>query len=262
MTVGAAILALTTLPVFAAEHDFATVGGYGPYQTGEGGEFTFGLVPGDTVMNNIVNAYYSGAKDVVTGTGSQNFQTFCMSDISIYGSQSYSFVISQHNGFNFPLTQGAAWLYNQFATGGSFGGWAAYDYANTTAAGRANGAGSSADLLQKAIWSFMGNVAGLAPEDLTNPFEVAAAKEFGGGVASDATWQLANQAAGANNFNVYVMNVFNPGSAYSWPDFQDEPIYIADGLELPNQIPDAGSTCWLFGIGLTGLALAATRLRR
>ena len=244
--------ALCTTGIFANELDFSTLNGYGPYQTGEGGEFTFGMTAGNTLENQIVNGYYSGAKNIVASpSGAQNFQTFCVSSLVIYGNQNYSFQFNNITATGVPLSEGAAWLYQQFATGGNFGGGAAYDYANLDGL-RSGSTGTSADLLQKALWSLMGNVDGLATptEDPTNPFEVAAVSKFG-------SWNAADAAAGANNYDIYVMNVYNPGSVGLGQGYQDELIYVGN-----NSVPDGGSTCAMLGLGLSGVALVARRLRR
>jgi len=173
---GTVVAAMTASSLFA-DPTVTTVGnggtydGYGPYQTGSGGEFT--LYSPDLATD--ISYYYSGAKNQVPGS-TPNFQTFCVEGNEyIYGnSLSYVTFSGQSIYTDDPLSKGAAYLYSQFATGGNFGGLATYSYAP---AGRS----ASAALLQNAIWALMGGQEGqTAANNASNPFMIAAEAQFGG----------------------------------------------------------------------------------
>src|SRR5258708_32120341 len=115
-----AVLALVTLTGASlfANTTIQTVMGYGAYQTGSGGEFTFKTT--DPTMNAIVGGYYSGAKNQDTTVADQpNFQTFCVEGGEFVNkNHSYDVVFNDHSVFsgNY-LTKGAALLYSSFASG-------------------------------------------------------------------------------------------------------------------------------------------------
>src|SRR5215813_886811 len=68
-----ALAALQSSTVCATQ--VRTVGGYGPYQTGVGGEFTFFSLDLASVIAN----YCAGAQDQYNVAGDKpNFQTFCV----------------------------------------------------------------------------------------------------------------------------------------------------------------------------------------
>lgn len=124
---------LALVPTALANLTVQTVGGYGPYQRGNGGEFT--LLP-----NFDASSYDSFASDFVqAGT----FQTFCVETGEyIYPNSSYDITFSDHSErTGNHLTLGAAQLYSQFASG--------------TLSGYSR---SDADImaLQAAIWYYMG----------------------------------------------------------------------------------------------------------
>lgn len=150
--------------------------GYGPYQTGSGGEFTFKPSVGlQWVLNE---GYVAGVTKNVLGN-TNTFQTFCIEGnetISSYGT--YDAIITDRaimgsqplNGD--PISKGTAWLYHEFQITGNFDGKATYNYTGTVADRKA-----SAALLQKAIWWLEGEE-GIG-YDGTNPFMAAVVSEFG-----------------------------------------------------------------------------------
>jgi len=127
--------------------------GYGPYQTGSGGEFTFSPSLG---LAGLVSLYSSSASNQVPG--SVNFQSFCIETnehISAYGTYNAALNSAAVAGGSGgpspdPISIGTAYLYYQFATGALL-----YNYgANRT---------TSAALLQNAIWALEDEIANPAP---------------------------------------------------------------------------------------------------
>src|SRR5450432_2955085 len=141
------ITALAVPTLFA--NTMSTVGGYGPWQTGQGGEFTFQ----SSDLSAFIAGYYSGAKNQVI-SATPNFQTFCVEGAeTVAPNTTYNYVFNTKTvaSANQPLSVGAAFLYSQFASGALLSSTPGYDYANT-GVGRLVDAG----LLQNAIWHYMG----------------------------------------------------------------------------------------------------------
>jgi len=223
-----ALLAILAAPaLYAASIEFED--GYGPYQVGQGGEFTFG----ETGLS--LNGYVSGTTANVLGAGDQSFQSFCVSPVYVYAGVNYTVTPSDFTDEDNQLNAGIAWLYSQFATGGNFGGNATYYYG----AGRT----TSAAQLQDAIWALVGN-SDLTSEvglpvgyDSSNPFESAAVKEFG-------SWTAATAGVPIWSDGVSILLLNNDGDAQSQ-------LY---------HVPDGGATMVLLGIALSGLAIYRRRV--
>ena len=148
------VLGLLIAPMAMALQVQTTGGaGYGPYQTGSGGEFTF--IPSDG-LEWVLNAGYvdTVTKNVLGLSGT--FQTFCVEHGEfVYPNTKFDVALSQNSIYTGkPLTLGAAWLYHQFQIGQLQG----YDYGSRT----------TVQALQDAIWYFMG----VGTHDLNNPFIV------------------------------------------------------------------------------------------
>lgn len=124
-----------------------TYSGYGPYQTGIGGEFT--LLPGGFA----ISGYSANTSNL--GGFAGTFQTFCLEKNEyISAGVLYNVVLNSMavNGGTGgpnpdPLSVGSAYLYEKFATGTLAG----YNYG----AGRAG----SAAQLQNAFWMLEGDIA-------------------------------------------------------------------------------------------------------
>ena len=169
---GVAVLAFMISAGAAKADQVTTAPGFGPYQIGSGGEFT--LIP-DAGVSAMLGAYSPFTMNYVQpGT----FQTFCLErETGISASTTYNVVLNPTNYTLLsgkPLTLGAAYLYEQFATGALN-----YDYADVPAGGRTTGF-DSAYYLQHAIWYYMGEYSyeggyyeNLVDSTFANPFAPA-----------------------------------------------------------------------------------------
>ena len=229
--------------LFATSYTVSTVGGYGPFQTGQGGEFT--LKTSDDFLNDFVAGYANETKNQYGSTGNQpNFQTFCVEGNEHIGANTaYEVVLNDHSVYsgNY-LSKGAAYLYSQFAQGTLAG----YDYGS--------GRLASADQLQRAVWALMGGQVGQSLS-LSNPFQALTASVFG-------DLNAASDAAVPGDYGVYILNMWSYGhvgeNAYK---AQDQLIWSPKTPGRPN-VPDGGTTAGLLGLGLAGIELIARRIRR
>ena len=148
-------VALFSLTQIAVADTVTLVGGsgYGPYQTGSGGEFTLSPSSG---LAGLVSLYDPIKTSNIVQPGT--FQSFCLEGnevISAYGT--YNAVLNSAavaggvgGGSPDPISIGTAYLYSQFATGAL-----SYNYgANRT---------TSAALLQNAIWALEDEIANPTP---------------------------------------------------------------------------------------------------
>lgn len=212
--------------------------GYGPYQTGVGGEFTFRIND-----SSLVSSYYSGAMNQASPYTS--FQTFCVEGAEFISANStYTASYNNHSVYsNVQLTKGAALLYSAFASGNWSSG-PGYNYFGGGVAREADAA-----LLQVAIWHFMGGQENHGAYDQYNKYEAWAASVFGDDAA-------ANVAAATGENNVYVLNLWDSNGRAA----QDQLIYTTG--PIPNTVPDGGVTVILLGMSLTGLGFISRRVRR
>ena len=196
---------------------------FGPFNAGNGGEFT--VLPDFAVSGYSTDVSHQTSGLVQNGT----FQTFCLEKREIIRVATYNVEFNQKTVFsNNILTKGVAWLYAEFAAGTLAG----YDYG----AGRL----ASALQLQKDIWFLMGQggVAGAFTALVTGVL---------GAEVGDA----------ANGFRgVSVLNVWHgePGSRENAR--QDVLVITTPG------VPDGGLTLALLGMGLTGLGMVSRRVRK
>jgi len=188
------------------------------YSYSNGGEFT--AKPSDWTWDPL--QYYSAStKDI--GNYDPSFQTFCIETSEYFHpGNTYDVTFSDRaflgsvGSAGDPLSQGTAWLYQQFAAGTL----SVYDY---TPAGRSDSAGK----LQKAIWYLEQESGGL----LTAAYTTMLTNKFGNVAAA----MLDNNGL----YPVVVMNLWTPSHGY----VQDQLVCIpAPGAILLGGI----------GVGLVG----------
>jgi len=176
--------------------------------------------------------------------GGFGFDTFCVEvGVDFYPGVTYGYTLGQSlSSPAIPLTEGAAYLYYEFATGKLN-----YDYLNTPASGpggtdRIQDAG----LLQAAIWEFEGGqIWSGDPFTTGNYYYQLALGEFGGSLA-------AADAASAGAYGVDVLQLWNPPG--SDVPAQDQLVYVP--------VPDGGSTVLMLGMGFSLLSLVGLRYRK
>ena len=238
----AVLVGMAMVPALLADQ-VTTVNSYGPYQTGQGGEFT--LRP-DAQLSWVLGEGYvdTVTKNVLGLNGT--FQTFCLEGQEfIYPNTTFDVVLGTsaiRGGVGpggDPLSVGAAWLYHEFLIAGDYDGLAAYDYANP---GR-SGAGSSADLLQRAIWWLEGEEGEVY--NTLNPYEAAVVTKFG-----------SQEGAKGDNNGQYAVMVLNMYAAGHGGDAD----YLRQDMLVG--VPDGGLTLTLLGMGLGSLAMISRRIRK
>lgn len=226
---GIALLLIVGLIISLAPMALAnqiTIGAsYGPYQAGQGGEFTL-----QTDMTWLLSYYSNDTKN--QGGTSNSFQSFCVEyNEHIYTNTTYNVAMSQKSlNTNHSLTMGAAYLYHQFQSGTLVN----YAYNGTTGQRKA-----SALQLQNAIWYYMGETANSA----YSATEAAYYKNIVDTALGAATALTASNGA----YGVAVLNVWKlDGSAA-----QDMLVCVPEPLSL-----------LLLGGGLISIAGLRRRLKK
>ncbi len=219
----AAVFAIFSQSAFAYQVKTTGGGGYGIYQTGNGGEFTL-QVDSDLIP---VLGHYS-ALTSNQGNTRNTFQSFCLElNEDIKANTVYNVAISDEakaggvggaTGGEDEISKGTAWLYSQFAKGTLAG----YDFAGTVAERKA-----SASILQYAIWMLEDEKA----YNASNIYIQAAIAMFG---------DLAT--AKADSEGAYNVKVLNLTDVTNGALRQDQLVVVP--------IPSA---VWLFGTALMGL---------
>ncbi len=182
--------------VFAGYDGSVTVTSYGPYQSGQGGEFTLRNPVGDN-WNPL--PLYDAKTIVDAGTEMAGFQTFCLEkDEHIWQNTTYHVdlnTMALRGGANTnagdPISEGTAWLYNQFAKG------TLADYRYDNAADRKADAG----ILQKTFWYLEEEISNLS----NNKFLAVLEAAFGN---ND---YMADYTGG----DVEVINLYKPNGAWA-----------------------------------------------
>ena len=163
------------------------------YSFSDGGEFTAVTSPSSFLGS------YAPAATLNLGGGLEGFETFCVqSTVEFYPGTSYSYVLTNQASTGPALTLGAAYLYDEFATGNLAG----YDYTDT--ATRNIDAGE----LQVAIWAFQNQTSpiGAGFPSTGNPFYNLAISNLGGTLAA---------ASAPNNgtYDVDIMQLYDANGA-------------------------------------------------
>lgn len=200
------------------------------YYFADGGEFTAVTAPGT------FNQFYASSTQIAVGRQT-GFQTFCVeADVYFTPGVTYDYTLGEVDSQGRALTEGAAYLYSQFAQGLLSG----YDFANNGAVSRTQDAG----LLQSAIWYLQGGQSGGAPfafGGAGNPFYNLAAGALGANL---------DAAASTDQFGVEIMELWDSNQNAC----QNQLVYTGD------PVPDNGTTLWLLALSLAGLAVLAPRL--
>jgi hypothetical protein len=213
----------------------------GPYSSGVGSEFTALATP------SLLGGY--AATTLQVANGQTGFQTFCVQtavDISpgtsSYPPLTYNYTLSLSSVGSpdaFPLSEGTAWLYAQFAQGLLNN----YDYANTGSnptPGAGAGRATDAAALQSALWYLQGGQAwpsGYVFGGAGNIYYNEALSYFGSLSALDANATL------STDFGVQIMDLSLAGSPA-----QDQLVYVGSA------VPEGGPTLALLAAGLASLA--------
>jgi hypothetical protein len=218
--------------------------GYGPYQTGQGGEFTLNDIGGTPVDSWLdLSGYLQGVTKNVPagGTTITTFQTFCVEENefiyrfdAIYDVEISGFAKNGGAGglHPDPLSRGTAFLYSQFAQGLLTG----YNYG----AGRS----TSAAALQEAIWWLEEETGSYTPG---NSFIALVVGQFGS--ASEG-----QRNATGHRYGVSVLNLTGvSGAAPVGVVGQDQLYYQA--------VPDGGTTAALVGMAFCGMTIVSRRFR-
>jgi len=218
---------------------------YGPYQTGQGGEFTIKSLSSFLDLSG----YVVGTTKTITAHA-DTFQAFCLEGnefISGYSTTYFAKVdtfaeAGGQSGWDDvahtkdTLSKGTGLLYSQFARGTLAG----YNYG----AGRSGTTSSSAYLLQQAIWWLEGEE-GVA-YSAGNIFMAAVTTAFGS--------QAGAKADGADAYGVYALNIWTVDARGAITKAQSQTYY--------HDVPDGGATLMLLGGALMGLGALRRKYRR
>jgi hypothetical protein len=199
--------------------------GFGPYQTGVGGEFTLAPSAG---LQWVLQYYSSSTKNQNSDGITPSFQSFCLEG-GEYISPDTTYV-AVRNGWAImggnppagdPLSKGTAWLYHEFQSG-------TLDRYNYTGDRHA-----SAAALQNTIWWLEGEA---ADPGATNVFRNAVITQFGSAAAA--------MASNAGLFPVAVLNLYTESGS------------LAQDMLVCVPVPAAVL------LGMLGLGAAGLKLRR
>jgi hypothetical protein len=217
---------------------------------GGGGEFTA------VTSTGVLNPYGPANLANANNTGATGFETFCaetgveFTPANWGGGGPYYYTVGQvaepsaggpqSSGAGQPLTQGAAWLYYQFATG-ELGKNYGFVYGGAASAAGA----TSDDELQAAFWFFQGHQTYGSYTPPGDPFYTDAITALGG-VGGTALDPNQDPSTGSLAFPVGIMQLWD-----------------ANGNAAQNQlimVPDGGMTATLLGVGLLGVQALRRKL--
>jgi hypothetical protein len=211
---------------------------FGPYQSGQGGEFTLTAVGGWLDLT----AYDPGVTTGISAAGITSFQSFCIEKSEVIdGGAMYNAAVTG-NAMNGgvgpggdPVSVGTGWLYSQFAQGTLDG----YVYSGSSWARRA-----SAAELQEAIWWLEGD----GSYNRHNDFMVAVVAEFGSNAKAD----------GGAQYGVYALNLWS-GNESTRHRAQDQLYFQGIPTASQETVPDGGQTAVMLGGALMGLVALVCR---
>jgi hypothetical protein len=216
--VGIGVVFLVAIPTWADQ--ITTAPGFGPWQQGIGGEFT---VTPDAALAAQLGTYSPFTMNQGGFLGS--FQTFCMErNEYIIANTTYDVTLNNVTVFTGdPLSAGAAYLYEQFATGQLTDlGNVSYNYANIPVGGRTTVGFADALMLQNALWYLMNPA--LFGGQAGNPYVVKATAVLGNPFAADN---------GAHH--VSILNLWTPGqphdAQHTWQD-----VLVYTGVPEPSAL--------------------------
>jgi len=182
-----------------------TAANLGPWHQGSGGEYT--MTP-DAALAALLGNYSPFTRNQVAGEF--NFQTFCI-ERNEYLPVGTTFDVTVNNITLLtgdPLTAGAAYLYERFATG-----QLDYNYADNPSGGRTIVGFADALMLQNALWYLMNPA--MYGGQANNPYVVEATAAVGNPFLPDN---------GAHH--VAVLNLWAQNQPHDWShSFQDVLIY-------------------------------------
>jgi hypothetical protein len=203
----------------------------------DGGPFT-ALILSGSLTEDAVNQLYSPLALAATGDPSLvGFETFCIETLveftpGNWGGPDYSvtggFGVQQTDGY---LTEGVAWLYEQFALGNLSNIDSNFIYNTPTSNGS----------LQWAIWDLIGETPAFSDPGIGSQLVTIADDALGANVMAPVT--------STSQFGVEVLELTD-GDAPA----QDQLIYV-------DPVPDDGATVALLGVALLGLAVFVRRLK-
>ncbi len=213
----------------------------GVYSYDVGGEFT-----AYTTQNFAAN-YAS----VATLNG--GFETFCIeSTVDFYPGSTYTYDLSSTDSQGRQLTEGAAFLYYEFATGQLAG----YDYNTANTYVDRSARKTDAGMLQAAIWWLQGkqyyNDGSYQIPTMNNNIYYNLALSALGSAATNAN---------DGTYGVDVLQMWN-GSAAAQNQLVLLPSQGGNGGGNSSAVPDGGLTAGLLGFGMVGMMLLQIRYNR